>query len=65
MARLKMECEKAKIVLSAAMSVDNNLDCLMDGNDFVLEMTRTKFNALNKKHFDKIIPVVEGCLKDG
>ena len=54
-----------KIVLSAAMIVEINLDALKDGEDFSLTITRQKFNALNQHHFNKIIPVIEGCLKDG
>jgi len=65
MRRLKTECEKAKIVLSAALSVEINADALADGEDFSLNLTRQKFNALNQGHFNKIIPVIEGCLKDG
>ena len=41
------------------------MDALKDGEDFSLIITRRKFNALNRHHFDKIIPVIEGCLKDG
>jgi molecular chaperone DnaK (HSP70) len=29
-----------------------------------LELTRAKFEELNKKDFDKLIPVVDVCLKD-
>jgi len=65
MRRLKTECEKGKIVLSAALSVEINADALKDGEDFSLNLTRQKFNALNQAHFNKIIPVIEGCLKDG
>jgi len=65
MRRLKTECEKGKIVLSAALSVEINADALAGGEDFSLNLTRQKFNALNQVHFNKIIPVIEGCLKDG
>ena len=64
MRRLKTECERGKIILSAALSVDVNCDALSDGNDFSCTITRQKLNALNQKHFNKIIPVIEGCLKD-
>lgn len=47
------------------MQVEINLDALKGGEDFSLSLTRQKFNQLNQKHFNKIIPVIEGCLKDG
>jgi len=65
MRRLKTECEKAKVILSSAMSVDIECSALKDGEDFSTTLTRPKFNSLNQKHFNKIIPVIEGCLKDG
>ena len=39
-------------------------DALKDGVDFSLNLSRSQFNALNQKHFNKIIPIIEGCLKD-
>jgi len=64
MRRLKSEVEKNKKVLSSAMSAEINLDALKDGEDFSYNMTRSKFEEINKKHFDKIVPVIEACLKD-
>ena len=64
MRRLKSEVEKNKKVLSSVMSAEINLDCLKDGEDFSYNMTRSKFEEINKKHFDKIVPVIEACLKD-
>ena len=43
MRRLKTECEKGKIVLSAALSVEINADALSGGEDFSLNLTRQKF----------------------
>ena len=65
MRRLQAECEKAKIVLSAAVSVEINVDALKNTLDFSLNLTREKFNELNQANFDKIIPVIKGCLRDG
>lgn len=62
MRKLKLEVEKAKKIISAANATDIVLDIGEESLD--VNLTREKFQFLNKKHFDKIIPIVEKCLEE-
>jgi len=63
MRRLKNEVEKAKKVLSDAKSVEIIVDALSDGEDFTLDMTRDKFEDINKAVFDKIELILLRCIQ--
>lgn len=62
MRKLKLEVEKAKKIISVANATDIVLDIGEESLD--MNLTREKFQFLNKKHFDKIIPIVEKCLEE-
>ncbi|KAI3807868.1 hypothetical protein L1987_23804 [Smallanthus sonchifolius] len=65
MGRLKVACEKAKRVLSSTTETSIDIDCLYDGTDFSMKVTRAKFEELNADFFKKCIQHVENCLRDG
>jgi len=39
------------------------IDSLYEGEDFSMHLTRDKFIQINKKHLDKIMPIILNCLK--
>ncbi|KAF5765165.1 putative Heat shock protein 70 family [Helianthus annuus] len=51
MGRLKVACEKAKRELSSTFEASIDIDCLYDGIDFSLKITRAKFEKLNDGFF--------------
>ncbi|KAI3807844.1 hypothetical protein L1987_23779 [Smallanthus sonchifolius] len=63
--RLKVACEKAKRDLSSTTETSIDIDCLYDGTDFSMKVTRAKFEELNSVFFKKCIEHVENCLRDG
>ncbi|XP_076882207.1 heat shock cognate 70 kDa protein-like [Bidens hawaiensis] len=65
MGRLKVACEKAKRNLSSTAETSIDIDCLYDGTDFSMKVTRAKFEALNASFFEKCVGHVENCLRDG
>ncbi|KAI3762247.1 hypothetical protein L1987_52672 [Smallanthus sonchifolius] len=65
MGRLKVACEKAKRDLSSTTRTSIVIDCLYDGTDLSMKVTRAKFEELNSVFFNKCIEHVENCLKDG
>ncbi|KAJ0930086.1 putative Heat shock protein 70 family [Helianthus annuus] len=65
MGRLKVACEKAKRDLSSTAETSIDIDCLCDGIDFSMKVTRAKFEDLNARFFTKCIEHVENCLRDG
>nr|GEX97645.1 heat shock cognate 70 kDa protein-like [Tanacetum cinerariifolium] len=65
MARLKVACEKAKRDLSSTRLALIEIDCLYDGIDFSINISRAKFEVLNSTYFEKYIQLVEKCLCDG
>ncbi|CAL8125440.1 unnamed protein product [Prunus armeniaca] len=62
--RLKNSCEKAKRRLSFTSSTDIEIDCLYEGTDFYVTVTRAKFEELNRDIFVKCMEPVDKCLKD-
>lgn len=62
--RLFAACEKAKCDLSSAAQVCIEVDALLEGCDFRIEMTRSKFEVMNRRDFDKCIELVEKVLRD-
>ncbi|GKB47693.1 heat shock cognate 70 kDa protein, partial [Tanacetum coccineum] len=65
MARLKVACEKAKRDLSSTTFASIEIDCLYEGNDFSIKISRAKFEELNSTYFTKCVQLVEKCLFDG
>ena len=64
LARLRIECEKAKKILSSATKATIELEGIMNGEDFYIEITREKFEDLCTDYFKKIIPCLETLLKE-
>ncbi|GJY92409.1 heat shock cognate 70 kDa protein [Tanacetum coccineum] len=64
-ARLKVACEKAKKDLSSTSLVPIEIDCLYEGVDFSIKISRAKFEELNSNYFDRCIQLIEKCLCDG
>ncbi|GJZ42531.1 heat shock cognate 70 kDa protein [Tanacetum coccineum] len=64
-ARLKVACEKAKRDLSSTTFAPIEIDCLYEGNDFLIKISRAKFEELNSTYFTKCVQLVEKCLFDG
>ncbi|CAN6568781.1 unnamed protein product [Malus baccata var. baccata] len=62
--KLKNECEKAKRRLSFMSETDIDIDCLHQGVDFCLTITRAKFEQLNMDFFGKCMGPVKNCLED-
>ncbi|CAN6710280.1 unnamed protein product [Malus baccata var. baccata] len=62
--RLKKACEKAKRRLSFMSETDIDIDCLHQGVDFCLTITRAKFEQLNMDFFSKCMEPVKKCLED-
>ncbi|CAN6710292.1 unnamed protein product [Malus baccata var. baccata] len=62
--RLKSEFEKAKRRLSFMTTTDIEIDCLHQGIDFHITITRAKFEQLNSDLFDKCMEPVHKCLMD-
>ncbi|CAN6568776.1 unnamed protein product [Malus baccata var. baccata] len=62
--RLRSACEKAKRRLSFTSATDIEIDCLYEGTDFYITITRAKFEQLNMDFFNKCTEPVEKCLKD-
>ncbi len=57
---LKQMCENAKINLSTSLETV----ITEPSEDISIEITRSEFEFTCKKHFDKLIPIVELALKD-
>ncbi|XP_004302793.1 PREDICTED: heat shock cognate 70 kDa protein-like [Fragaria vesca subsp. vesca] len=62
--RLKNACEKAKRRLSFTSSVDIEIDCLAQGIDLYMTISRAKFEQLNMNFFNKCMEPVEKCIRD-
>ncbi|KAJ0442309.1 putative Heat shock protein 70 family [Helianthus annuus] len=62
LARLKVACEKAKIILSFATTTLIEIHGLHEAIDFSLRITRAKFEDLNMTIFTKCIKKVDTCL---
>ncbi|MFS7908002.1 putative Heat shock protein 70 family [Helianthus anomalus] len=65
MGRLKVACEKAKRDLSSSIFAAIEIDCLYEGIDFSIRISRAKFEELNSSYSEKCIKLVEKCLFDG
>jgi len=57
--RLRTQCEKAKCTLSSSHTAAIEVDSLVEGQDFLYEISRAKFEELNIDLFKKCFPPVE------
>jgi len=64
MRRLRTQCEKAKRILSSAAQTTIEVDSLAESYDFVITLTRAKFEELCMSDFKMCVPPVEKVLKD-
>ncbi|KAJ3288044.1 ATPase with role in protein import into the ER [Blyttiomyces sp. JEL0837] len=64
MNKLKLEVEKAKLVLSRQSSVKVRIDSFYDGDDFNEVLTRKQFEKLNIDLFEKTLEYVEKALQE-
>ena len=64
MARLRVECQRAKRVLSSAMTASIQIDSLYDGIDFISSITRDKFTDLCMLDFRQCLEAVTKVLQD-
>jgi len=62
--RLHTACERAKRTLSASTTAHIEIDALDQGNDFMMTLTRAKFEDLNQDFFKKVMDPVYQVLKD-
>ncbi|XP_062002225.1 heat shock cognate 70 kDa protein-like [Rosa rugosa] len=62
--RLRNGCEKAKRRLSFTSSIEVQIDCLDQGIDFYITISRAKFEQLNMDFFNKCMEPVEKCIRD-
>lgn len=62
--RLRTQCEKAKRILSAALSAPIECDALAEGEDYNTNISRAKFEELCIDLFRKCLAPVENVLKD-
>lgn len=62
--RVRNECTKAKILLSAGLSTDIDLPSLCDDEDLLVPITRARLEGLCKEKFDATLDPVREVLKD-
>ena len=62
--RLYLACDRAKRELSAATKTSIDVDALYKGEDFSIDITRSKFESLCDPLFDRSIRSVKRVLKD-
>lgn len=64
MRRLSTACEKAKRILSSSVQATIEVDALAESEDFMLVISRPKFEELCLPFFKECIPPVEKVLQD-
>lgn len=64
MRRLRTQCERAKRILSSATQATIEVDALAESEDFMTNITRSKFEELCLSLFKECIPPVEKVFKD-
>jgi L1 cell adhesion molecule like protein len=62
--RLRTACERAKRILSSTSQTTIEVDSLHDGIDFRTNITRSRFEEMNKDLFSKCIEELQKCLRD-
>lgn len=60
--RLRSACEKAKRILSSATQASIDIDSFFNGIDYIENITRAKFEAINDTLFRLTLKVVEATL---
>jgi heat shock protein 1/8 len=58
MMKLRVNCEKAKKILSTNMQANIDVDNLGEGEDYSTVINRELFERLCKSYFDKIVPLI-------
>ena len=61
--RIKLECERVKRLISTNQNAQLVLESILPGIDLSLPITRSKFESLNKKPFQKCLDTVKQVLK--
>nr|XP_023918194.1 heat shock 70 kDa protein-like [Quercus suber] len=64
LSRLRTACERAKKTLSSAKNATIYIDSLYEGLDFHSEISRARFEKLNRELFKKCMEPVKKCLRD-
>ena len=64
MQRLRRACESAKRTISNSMETDIEIEGLIDGADFTVQLTRTIFNRLCHSLYERCIDTVRQVLRD-
>jgi heat shock protein 1/8 len=64
MTRLRRACEQAKRTLSNSTTASIEIDSLAEGNDFVIQISRSRFEDLCMDLFQASLDPVEKALKD-
>jgi L1 cell adhesion molecule like protein len=62
--KLRVQCERAKCLVSSTIQATIEIDSLYDGIDYVCELSRARFEDLNKEYFRKSMVPVVACLRD-
>ncbi|KAK3001381.1 hypothetical protein RJ639_021206 [Escallonia herrerae] len=62
--RLRTACERTKRTLSTTSETTVSVDCLFEGIDFQMTLTRARFEELNMDLFRECMEPVENCLRD-
>lgn len=64
MQRLRRACESAKRILSVSHETDIEVEGLIDGADFIANLTREVFNRMCHSLFESCMQTVRGVLRD-
>ncbi len=62
--RLKLVCERTKWNLSSSQESTIDIDCLCEGEDLSLKISRLEFEDLCSDYFNRCIQIVERALND-
>ena len=62
--RLKIACEKAKIDLSSLKETQIDIDCLAEGEDLLIDITRTDFEKYCNDLFLKCLKTLKETIKE-
>ena len=62
--RLKNECEKTKIILSATIETSIEITYIIDNIDLNLTINRYDFESRCKKYFDECLVIIKKALKE-
>nr|XP_039268678.1 heat shock 70 kDa protein II-like [Styela clava] len=62
--RLRVACEAAKIYLSSSTQAKVQLEALQSGYDFRRNISKAKFEHLNRNFFERVLDTVKNTLSD-